>query len=103
MLFRSRLASRGDEVVGLDNINDYYDPFIKYRRLAFSDEDLLSAGFFEMSTMPSVNRMTWRRPGDATGVVQSWLATLRTASMSVKRPRELIWLVSVRVLVFQSS
>jgi len=31
-----RLASRGDEVVGLDNINDYYDPFIKYRRLAFS-------------------------------------------------------------------
>ncbi len=31
-----RLASRGDEVVGLDNINDYYDPRVKYGRLAFS-------------------------------------------------------------------
>ena len=31
-----RLASRGDEVVGLDNINDYYDQRVKYGRLAFS-------------------------------------------------------------------
>ena len=29
-----RLIGRGDEVVGLDNINDYYDPAIKYARLA---------------------------------------------------------------------
>ena len=29
-----RLASRGDEVVGLDNINDYYDVRLKYGRLA---------------------------------------------------------------------
>lgn len=28
-----RLLSRGDEVVGLDNINDYYDPQIKVDRL----------------------------------------------------------------------
>lgn len=28
------LAERGDEVVGLDNINDYYDPELKYSRLA---------------------------------------------------------------------
>lgn len=28
-----RLASRGDEVVGIDNINDYYDPRLKYARL----------------------------------------------------------------------
>ena len=28
-----RLAQRGDEVVGLDNINDYYDVNIKYGRL----------------------------------------------------------------------
>ena len=29
-----RLISRGDEVVGLDNINDYYDVNLKYGRLA---------------------------------------------------------------------
>ena len=29
-----RLIARGDEVVGLDCINDYYDPAIKYARLA---------------------------------------------------------------------
>lgn len=29
-----RLLSRGDVVVGLDNINDYYDPELKYGRLS---------------------------------------------------------------------
>ena len=29
-----RLIARGDEVVGLDSVNDYYDPSIKYGRLA---------------------------------------------------------------------
>ena len=29
-----RLLSRGDSVVGLDNINDYYDPELKYKRLS---------------------------------------------------------------------
>lgn len=29
-----RLLTRGDEVVGLDSINDYYDPRVKYGRLA---------------------------------------------------------------------
>jgi UDP-glucuronate 4-epimerase len=28
------LLKRGDEVIGLDNINDYYDPELKYGRLA---------------------------------------------------------------------
>jgi len=28
-----RLLARGDEVVGLDNVNDYYDPSLKERRL----------------------------------------------------------------------
>jgi UDP-glucuronate 4-epimerase len=30
----SALARRGDEVVGLDCVNDYYDPALKYARLA---------------------------------------------------------------------
>ncbi|MDD2382298.1 MAG: NAD-dependent epimerase/dehydratase family protein, partial [Mariniphaga sp.] len=29
-----RLLERGDTVVGMDNINDYYDVNLKYRRLA---------------------------------------------------------------------
>ena len=29
-----RLLERGDEVVGLDNVNDYYDPALKWARLA---------------------------------------------------------------------
>lgn len=29
----SQLAKRGDEVVGIDNINTYYDPNLKYARL----------------------------------------------------------------------
>ncbi|MHC4524443.1 MAG: GDP-mannose 4,6-dehydratase, partial [Planctomycetota bacterium] len=29
-----RLIERGDEVVGLDSIDDYYDPAVKYARLA---------------------------------------------------------------------
>jgi UDP-glucuronate 4-epimerase len=30
------LLERGDEVVGLDNINDYYDPELKHGRLTES-------------------------------------------------------------------
>lgn len=30
----SRLLARGDEVIGLDNLNDYYDPALKRARLA---------------------------------------------------------------------
>ena len=28
-----RLCGKGDEVVGLDNVNDYYDPLLKEARL----------------------------------------------------------------------
>ncbi|NTU58015.1 MAG: NAD-dependent epimerase [Chlorobiaceae bacterium] len=40
-----RLASRGDEVVGIDNINDYYDQRVKYGRLDFSGIDSSSVGY----------------------------------------------------------
>ncbi|RUY87826.1 GDP-mannose 4,6-dehydratase, partial [Mesorhizobium sp. M7A.F.Ca.CA.003.01.2.1] len=33
-----RLLERGDEVVGIDNVNDYYDPEIKEARLRLLDE-----------------------------------------------------------------
>ncbi len=32
-----RLLARGDEVVGIDNLNDYYDPALKHSRLARLD------------------------------------------------------------------
>ena len=28
------LLARGDEVIGFDNLNDYYDPTLKHARLA---------------------------------------------------------------------
>lgn len=28
-----KMIERGDEIIGLDNINDYYDPKLKYARL----------------------------------------------------------------------
>ena len=28
-----RLLQRGDRVIGLDNLNDYYDPSLKHARL----------------------------------------------------------------------
>ena len=34
-----RLAARGDEIVGLDNINDYYDVRLKYGRLSSNGFD----------------------------------------------------------------
>lgn len=44
-----RLLDRGDDVVGLDNINDYYDPELKYGRLAtlgIAKEDVAWYKFF---------------------------------------------------------
>lgn len=43
----NRLLERGDTVVGLDNINDYYDINLKYARLAYagiSKQEVLSHG-----------------------------------------------------------
>jgi UDP-glucuronate 4-epimerase len=43
-----RLLERGDEVVGLDNINDYYDVNLKYSRLEETGIDRVSAGSGEI-------------------------------------------------------
>jgi UDP-glucuronate 4-epimerase len=34
-----KLLARGDEVVGLDNLNDYYDPTLKRARLAMLERE----------------------------------------------------------------
>jgi UDP-glucuronate 4-epimerase len=48
-----RLLARGDEVVGLDSINDYYDVNVKYGRLSRAGiaQELLSYGKLVQSTM----------------------------------------------------
>ena len=35
----NKLIARGDEVIGLDCINDYYDPNVKYGRLDYAGID----------------------------------------------------------------
>jgi UDP-glucuronate 4-epimerase len=48
-----RLLARGDEVVGLDSINDYYDVNVKYGRLSRAGvaQELLSYGKLVQSSM----------------------------------------------------
>lgn len=47
-----RLLERGDEVVGLDSINDYYDVRLKYGRLAEVgiEQDKIGYGLFTLSS-----------------------------------------------------
>jgi UDP-glucuronate 4-epimerase len=55
----SKLLERGDEVVGLDNINDYYDVNLKYARLAelgisrHPELDSGSSSFIQSSKYPN--------------------------------------------------
>jgi len=55
------LAGRGDEVVGIDSINDYYDPALKRARLAdlgIGGRAADSGRLVESATLP---RVTFRR------------------------------------------
>ncbi len=50
-----KLLERGDEVIGLDNINDYYDVNLKYGRLSdlgIKREDIKEGQFATSSTYP---------------------------------------------------
>ena len=40
------LLERGDEVIGIDNLNDYYDPELKKDRLKFLGIDLGNSSSF---------------------------------------------------------
>jgi len=52
-----RLAARGDEVVGIDNLNDYYSPRLKQDRLA----QLASAPNFRFEAIDIVDEAAVRR------------------------------------------
>jgi UDP-glucuronate 4-epimerase len=53
-----RLLARGDEIVGLDNINDYYDVRLKYGRLADSGID--ASRIVPGELVPSSSRPAYR-------------------------------------------
>ena len=62
-----RLLERGDEVVGLDNLNDYYDVRLKHDRLAqlegqqrfrFVKAELADRGAMRASCLRTTSR-TW--------------------------------------------
>jgi UDP-glucuronate 4-epimerase len=51
-----RMLARGDEVVGLDSINDYYDPGLKYARLAdcgISEGDIREGALARSAAFPN--------------------------------------------------
>ena len=47
-----RLLQQGQVVVGIDNLNSYYDPALKQARLALSQHIPLRPGIFSSSMCP---------------------------------------------------
>lgn len=56
-----RLIDRGDTVVGLDNINDYYDPDLKYGRLAALGIDRDNVDWYRFAVSSSDPRFSFIR------------------------------------------
>ena len=57
------LLERDEQVIGIDNINDYYDPALKYARLAQINND--TNFYFEkvdFSTQTSLNFLNKKYP-----------------------------------------
>ena len=50
------LLERGDEVIGIDNLNDYYDPALKQARLRHLQQQFGNRFRFERSTSPMRRR-----------------------------------------------
>jgi UDP-glucuronate 4-epimerase len=63
-----RLLARGDEVVGIDNLNDYYDPALKRARLARLDgHDHFDFKLMDIADRPAMQELFSR--AKASGVV----------------------------------
>ena len=60
-----RLLARGDEVIGLDNLNDYYDPQLKKDRLArFLDNDAYTDSRADISDRAAMAELFGRHRPD---------------------------------------
>jgi len=61
----SRLLARGDEVIGVDNLNDYYDPQLKKDRLArFLDNDAYTDSRADISDRAAMAELFGRHKPD---------------------------------------
>jgi nucleoside-diphosphate-sugar epimerase len=69
----TKLITRGDAVVGIDNVNDYYDPALKEARLAELDRiaeansaeyTFIRGDLSDQATVDKCFRL-WRQPQDA--------------------------------------
>ena len=62
-----RLLDEGAEVIGLDNLNDYYDPRLKRDRMAFltGGSDMFSHVNIELSDRGEIKRLFERHKFDA--------------------------------------
>jgi UDP-glucuronate 4-epimerase len=56
-----RLARQGDEVTGIDSINDYYDPSLKYARLAELGFDRVTSDSGRIAASTIHDRLSFRR------------------------------------------
>ena len=56
-----RLVERGDEVVGLDNINDYYDVNLKYGRLELLGIEREKVDWYKLVTSTAYNKLRFIR------------------------------------------
>ena len=81
-----RLLDRGDEVIGIDNLNDYYDPSLKLARLAQlqAHRTLPSIGW----TSPTARRWMVCSPRELERVVH--LAAQAGVRYSLKNPHAYI-------------
>ncbi len=56
-----RLLDKGDTVVGLDNINDYYDPELKYGRLKGLGINKVDVDWYKATTSRTLDRFSFIR------------------------------------------
>lgn len=79
------LLARGERVIGVDNLNDYYDPALKRARLAHLEAH---AGFafarLDIADLAAMQALARRHQGDLTGVIH--LAAQAGVRHSLTRP-----------------
>jgi|TARA_R100001244_G_scaffold6593_12_gene7967 UDP-glucuronate 4-epimerase len=79
----TRLIARGETVIGIDNLNDYYDPALKHARLA-NLQDLKGFRFVEMDISDADDVKTLVRDGGVKRIIH--LAAQAGVRYSIDNP-----------------
>lgn len=80
----TRLAERGDEIVGIDSINDYYDVRLKYARLVASgidEKDIEDEKSFKVSVIRHI------------GLLKCVLKTGKAYNNCLQKNNLILWLI----------